>query len=145
MSEVAQQLSNHRKFVPVYHYLVLPVLLANTIWVAVDVFRGGFSVRGALDILVAFSLLALALFARVFPLGVQNRVIRNEERERMKKVLPAEAQGDINKFTAGQMVGLRFASDAELPALAKSVLTNGTSQEPIKKEIKNWRADHERI
>lgn len=140
----AQNLSNHRKFVPLYHFFVLPILLINMVWVIVDVARA-FTGRGAFDAAVAVALLLTAFYARVFSAGAQDRVIRNEERARLRALLPADRHGEIEKFTMGQLVGMRFASDEELPELAKTVLANGTGQEPLKKLIKNWRADHDRI
>ena len=76
----------------------------------------------------------------------QDRVIRLEMRLRMRDLLPADLQGRINQFTAAQMVGLRFAGDAELPALARKVLDeNITTATPIKKLITNWQGDYHRV
>jgi hypothetical protein len=82
------------------------------------------------------------LFARVFALTVQDRVIRLEMRLRMRELLPADLQPRINEFTHKQLVAMRFASDAELPALARTVLderlTDGTA---IKRLVRDWQAD----
>jgi len=49
----------------------------------------------------------------------------------------------IPEFTVGQFVALRFASDTELPALARKVLSeNLTDRKAIKQLVQNWRADH---
>ncbi len=136
--------SNHRRFVPLYHFLALPILLVNLVWVAVDVFQA-FSVRGVFEVAVAFSLLAVGLFARTFALAAQDRVIRLEERLRMREVLPEEMHQDIAKFSTGQLVGLRFASDGELPDIARSTLDGDMSGEDAKKLIKKWRPDHQRV
>ena len=140
----AQSLANHRRFVPGYHFFVLLVLLANTIWMIVDAFRD-FSARGVFDVLVAAALFMAAVYARVFASKAQDRIIRNEERARLQNVLPADRQGDIEKFSIGQLVSMRFASDEELPALSATVLAGSTEPEAIKKAIKNWRADHDRL
>lgn len=61
----------------------------------------------------------------------------------MRELLPADLQARIGEVTREQFVGLRFASDAELPALTRRVLTGELkSQVEIKKAVTAWRADH---
>ncbi len=79
----------------------------------------------------------------MFALTVQDRVIRLEERLRFERLLPEDLKARIPEFTVAQLVSLRFASDAELPALARKVLSdNLTDRKTIKKLVQNWRADH---
>jgi Family of unknown function (DUF6526) len=95
---------------------------------------------------MALALLVLAFLARIFALGVQDRVIRLEERLRYQQLLPDDLNPRINEFTINQLVALRFASDAELPALARKVLDgNMTDRKTIKQMVQNWRADYQRI
>jgi hypothetical protein len=90
-------------------------------------------------------LLLLLFLARLMALSVQDRVIRLEEQMRMRELLPADLTPRINEFTVKQLVGLRFASDAELPELARQVLDGKlVEQKAIKQAVKNWRADHQR-
>jgi hypothetical protein len=80
---------------------------------------------------------------RAFAVTVQDRVIRLEERLRMAALLPAELQRRIPEFSAGQLVALRFASDAELAALARRVLDEKIEDpKAIKLLVREWRADH---
>jgi hypothetical protein len=96
--------------------------------------------------LVAFALLAVGLFSRRNALAVQDRVIRLEEQGRMRRMLPADMHDNIESFTAEQMVGLRFASDGEYVDLVKAVVTEGiTDRAEIKKRIKSWRPDFQRV
>jgi Family of unknown function (DUF6526) len=91
---------------------------------------------------VALALILLALYARMFALAVQDRVIRLEMQLRMQGVLPANLRPRIPEFTLNQLVALRFASDAELPALAGKVLGESLNdRKTIKRMIQNWRAD----
>lgn len=144
MSEI-QSLEHHRKYVPAYHFVASTVLLANLIWAGWSLFRS-FSIGGVIALLTAFALLILFFYVRVFPLGVQDRLIVLEERMRLERLLPPDGRGRIGEFTKGQLVGMRFASDAELPELAMKVLDGGVSgREDIKKLIKEWRADTLRI
>jgi hypothetical protein len=99
--------------------------------------------EGLVDLLTAAALLVLAFYARIFALTVQDRVIRLEERLRFERLLPEDLKARIPEFTRGQFVALRFASDAELPALARKVLSdNLTDGKAIKQLVQSWRADH---
>ena len=97
--------------------------------------------------LVLVVVLALAYFyGRLFAMGVQDRVIRLEERLRMERLLDADLKSRIPEFTTEQLIGLRFASDEELPALARRVLAEGIAdRKTIKLAVKSWRADHQRV
>jgi hypothetical protein len=137
-----QNFKNHAKFVPGFHFFVLPVLGVNIVW----------TIRNTVHDLSAFAVfrvvLAFALFvgfglARNFALRVQDRVIHLEMQLRLERLLSAEMRARIPEFTIGQLVSLRFASDAELPALARKVLDEKTTDRAaIKKQVTNWQADH---
>ncbi|MGE0814713.1 MAG: DUF6526 family protein [Vicinamibacterales bacterium] len=136
-----QTYATHRKFVPLFHYFTLPILIGNVLVAGYGVVQapGGAAVW---QLLVAIALFFGALFARVFALGAQDRVIRLEERLRMREILPEALQPRIVDFTREQIIGLRFASDAELPDLAAAVLRdNVQKREDVKKLVKHWRAD----
>ena len=101
-----------------------------------------FSVDHLFELLPAILLGLICWYARGFPLVVQNRVIRLEERLRLERLLP-ELRGRTDELTADQLIALRFASDAELPALTRRVLDEHIhDQDVIKKQIQGWRADH---
>ena len=86
------------------------------------------------------------LFARRFATGVQDRVIRLEERLRLERILPDELKRDIGPLTTDQLIALRFASDAELPGLVRRVLAGElANQRSIKQAVKDWRPDHQRV
>jgi hypothetical protein len=92
---------------------------------------------------VAAALIMGFLSARMFALTVQDRVIRLEERLRYQRLLPADLQPRIGEFTVNQLVSLRFASDAELPALARRVLDEKMNErKAIKQLVKSWRPDY---
>jgi len=138
-----QNFENHVRLVPAFHFFVLPVLALNVGWTIYRVVKAGISIGGVIWILVSFAILLAALFGRMFALSVQDRIIRLEERLRMERVLPADLKPRIGEFTRGQLVALRFASDEELPELARKVLTDKIQEgKAIKKLVKNWRADY---
>jgi hypothetical protein len=97
---------------------------------------------GFVGVLTALALLLLSFHARLFAQRVQDRVIRLEERQRLSRLLPEDLQVRIAEFTTGQLVALRFASDEELPALARKVLNDRvTDLKSIKRSVKHWRPD----
>jgi Family of unknown function (DUF6526) len=141
MAEKAQNFENHAKTVPAFHMFVLPVLFLNFISSIVRVFRAP-SYWTVVSLLVSIALILLAVNARMFALTVQDRVIRLEMRLRMQQVLPPDLQARIPEFTLGQLVALRFASDAELPELTRKVLDEKLEdRKAIKKLIRNWQPD----
>jgi hypothetical protein len=139
---MTQNYSNHVRFVPPFHFVALPILAINLIYSIYRVIHI-FSWENLLSLLLAVAFVLIALFGRLFALSVQDRVIRLEERMRMAQLLPADLRARINEFEPGQLVALRFASDEELPELARKVLTDKIGErKAIKQMIKNWRGDY---
>jgi hypothetical protein len=83
--------------------------------------------------------------ARAHSLKAQDRIIRLEERLRMQALLPADLLARTSTLTEAQYIGLRFASDAELPALVKRTLDEKLDQKQIKQAIVNWKPDYFRV
>jgi hypothetical protein len=138
---MAQNFENHTKIVPAFHYFVLPVLAIN---LGRSIYRVAhqFSGDAVISVLLAAALILLALYARMFALTVQDRVIRLEMQLRLRHLLPPDQHPCIVDFTVGQLVALRFASDAELPGLARKVLDEKVNdRKTIKKMIQNWQTD----
>lgn len=145
MSKAPQSFENHARFVVGYHYVLGPLVLVALILSTIRVVQAP-THDTALSLVLAVALLLTAAHARIFPLGVQDRLIRLEERLRMERILPEDLRARIGEFTTEQLIGLRFASDEELPALARSVLDEGVAKRnAIKARIREWRADHQRI
>jgi hypothetical protein len=144
-----QSFANHSKYVPGFHFVTLGILGINLIWSIFRLFVGlpGVPVYDrVLNVAVAVALGLLGWYLRTFPLRAQDRVIRLEELLRLERLLPADLKPRIADLRPGQLIALRFASDAELPELTREVLDGkvGGSTE-IKQRIKNWRADHLRM
>jgi uncharacterized protein DUF6526 len=137
-----QSYSNHARFVPLFHFVAGPILIANFVTALIRLVRSP-AVDTLMAALVALALVLMGFYARAFALAVQDRVIRLEMRQRMKELLPADLQGRIGDFTPRQLVALRFAGDSELPDLCRTVLTDKiTDGRSIKKMIKNWQGDY---
>lgn len=139
---VAQTYQNHRRFVPLFHFVATTLLLVNLVGALYLLFQK-VSVGAVVGVLVAIALAIMLWYMRIFALTVQDRVIRLEERLRLARLLPADLQGRIDELSVGQLCGLRFASDEEVADLVRQVLAdNIRSREEIKKRIRSWRADH---
>ena len=144
---MAEQIfSNHTKYVPAFHFFGVPVFLLNFGWSISHWYKLGlFSFEGLVGFLVAAALLVTLFNTRIGMLGVQDRVIRLEEQLRYEKLLPPDLRSRIVEFDVAQLVSLRFASDAELPALARKVLDEKlTDRKAIKQLVKNWKPDYMR-
>lgn len=137
-----QSFKSHTRWLPPFHFFVLPVLLINFGFSIYWWVKAGLTLNGLLSVLVAAALFVGMVMARVMTMKVQDRVIRMEERLRLERVLPADMQPRIDEFTIEQFVGLRFASNAELPELARKVLDEKLNhRKEIKQLIKTWRPD----
>ncbi len=75
MANQGQNFANHARFVPPFHDVALPILLVNFVWAVRGLFTG-ITFDASLNVLVAVALIIVALFARLFALGAQDRVIR---------------------------------------------------------------------
>lgn len=145
MADTAQNYKTHRKFVPLFHYVALPVLMINVLVAAWGIVQGP-GLPSVWAFLMSVALFLGALFARVFALAAQDRVIRLEERMRMRELFPEALRARIGEFSREQIIGLRFASDGELPELAATVLRdNIQKRDEVKKMVKHWRADDHQL
>jgi|HubBroStandDraft_2_1064218.scaffolds.fasta_scaffold15453_2 hypothetical protein len=145
MAEKPQNLQNHVRVVPPYHMFVFPVLFVNIGWAIYRVVKFPISFPTVFGVFLSVALLLLALYARLFVLTVQDRVIRLEMRLRLAEILPPDLRPRILEFTVAQLVSMRFACDAELPALARKVLDDKMSdRKAIKQLVKDWQGDYVR-
>ena len=146
MSDNAEQnFANHTKWVPLFHYIGAPLAIGLFVWNIKQVINAP-SVATTVGLLTALMLVILLAMVRQFPLKVQDRLIRLEEQLRLARLLPADLQSRIGEFSVDQLVAMRFASDAELPELARRVLNEKlTSRKAVKSAIKQWRPDRFRV
>jgi hypothetical protein len=136
-----QNFENHAKFVPGYHIVAFGILAINFFWRIYQAIHAP-SGETVVNLLLAIGFVMMLLYARLFALAVQDRVIRLEMRLRMQHLLPADLQSRTSEFSVNQLVSLRFASDQELPELARKVLEGKIEdRKTIKKMVKNWQPD----
>lgn len=137
-----QNYQNHAHYIPAFHYVAFPLLAINFIWSAYQL-RYGVTAGSVMGVLLAIALVVLASTVRSMVTRVQDRVIRLEMRIRLKEILPAAMHPEIMRLTPAQLVALRFASDAEMPALCREVLDGKlASRREIKMKVQNWQGDY---
>jgi hypothetical protein len=141
-----QSYAKHAKFVPVYHGVLFGLLVLTFIGSIVNLVHSqGDHERlynAALITTLSFAALIQWVFARVFPLKAQDRAIRAEENFRHFAICGKPLD---KRLTVKQIVGLRFASDSELVELARRAADESMSLDAIKKSVKTWRPDHDRL
>jgi hypothetical protein len=136
-----QSYATHRRRFPLFHFVALPILLAN---VAVAV---GHAIRrptlwNAWLVVLALGLVAGLVASRASTLHVQNRVIALEMRLRLAATLPPELRARIPELRLKHLIGLRFAGDSELPGLVERCLRGElATADAVKREIRDWRPD----
>ena len=139
-----QSLKNHARLDPPFHILLFGIYLLNLVYAGVHLYHHHKISAGwylVLSLLVIVPILKL----RSYPLKVQDRVIRLEERLRLQALAPQEWHAQIYRLSERQLIALRFASDDEVVDLAKQALEHNLGGEQIKEQIKNWRADEWRV
>ena len=144
---VPQNLKNHARLYPPFHFFVLPMLLLNLIF-SIYVTIRHWPEHWALHfwwIAMSIVFFVMAGLSRGAALTVQDRIIRMEERLRLHALLPAEERPHINELSIKQLIALRFASDDKLPALVRKTLTQNLEPKAIKQSIVNWRGDYHRV
>jgi len=141
MTQRPQDFASHARWFPLYHFVVLPATIVNIVWAT----RRALATPSAWNwwtaaMAVVISLLAVA--ARMMALSVQNRVIRLEMSLRLAAVLPPELAKRASALRVRHLIALRFAGDAELPALVERCLSGELSrQRDIKAAITDWQPD----
>lgn len=136
-----QSFEKHAAWQPMFHFFASPVTMLAALhlsWVAAS----DPTSRHIGDAIYAIAIAAGVFASRVMSLTVQNRVIRLEMRLRLKEILPPALAARIPELTVRQLIALRFAGDAEMPALVERTL-KGEFAKPrdIKAAIKDWQPD----
>lgn len=142
-----QSFKSHTRFHPLFHFILAPLLLLNI----------GFMIYLTIHqwpdhphlhpwwIVMSIVLLLVLGAARGYALTNQNRLIRLEERLRLTALLPPADHPLIHTLATPQLIALRFASDAELPTLARRTAAESLDPKQIKQAITTWRPDYERV
>lgn len=136
---------NHRKFDPKYHFVLVPIsliILVGTVIIAVNAMSAGEFWVPVLSLLASIALVLIVTMVRVYPLKMQDRIIRTEQQFRHYRLTGEPLDESL---TLKQIAGLRFAGDAEFLELCNRAVKEKLSGEQIKQLIKEWNADQDRI
>jgi len=139
-----QSFSSHGRFDPPYHFFLTFVSIASIV-IAVIYCVHHFGLHSVWLVVLSLAGLVLLFLVRKYPLKVQDRVIRLEERLRLQALAPAEWRPQIYRLTEDQLIALRFAADDEVVELAKQALEHNLNRKQIKERINSWRADNWRV
>ena len=139
-----QCLKNHGRIDPWFHVVPFFVLIANLV-VAINYLVHHCGFYSAWLVFLSVIVFIPYFKVRLYPLKVQDRVIRLEERMRLQALAPSEWHTQISRLNEDQLIGLRFASDDEVVELAKQALEHNLNRKQIKERIKDWRPDNWRV
>lgn len=142
-----QNYRNHRKFYPPHHFIYMPLLL---ILLGIGIYKSMddeiHQLPWILFSVSVFLMLYLAIMIRQhYALGLQDRIVRLEFRQRYFEIFGLRSDTVEEKLSFSQIAALRFAYDDEFKTLLEKALKKNISGDEIKKSIRNWRADHSRI
>jgi len=145
-----QTYKNHGRFDPLFHFFLIPMLFLNlgfAIYATIHAWNAWppYHHRHIWWIAMSVVLFALAGMSRGYALKNQDRIIRLEEQLRLADLLDEDDLSLIDKLTVDQFIGLRFASDAEVTALATRAVAENLNRKQIKQLITTWRPDNERV
>ena len=146
----AQSFKNHVRWDPAWHFFLVPMLMLNIVFAAYKLVHdwhlpSNHHFLFGWWVVMAIVLFMVAMKTRMYPMKVQDRIIRLEERLRLAALLSADDLARSHALTEEQLIGLRFASDGELPALVARTLKESLSQKQIKEAIVTWRPDNFRV
>jgi hypothetical protein len=137
----SQTYANHRRFFPLFHFFALPIIVLNVAVLFVQLLRRP-TLGETWPLIFAIGVAAGFLACRASIVTVQDRLIGLEMRLRLAAVLPPDLIRRIPELRIRQLVGLRFAGDAELPQLVERCLAGELkTADQVKREIREWRPD----
>jgi hypothetical protein len=124
--------------------VLLAILVANVVF-AFSYGLGHFNLFTGWLVFLSLAAFLPVFKLRSYPLRVQDRIIRLEERLRLQALAPTEWHSQIYRLNEGQLIALRFAADDEVVELAQQALEGNLTGKQIKERIKSWRPDTFRV
>ncbi|MGA7242104.1 MAG: DUF6526 family protein [Terracidiphilus sp.] len=139
-----QSLKSHARFDPLYHFFIFALYLLNLVYAGFHLYRQP-SLSSGWYLVLSLAIAVPIVKLRAYPLKVQDRVIRLEERLRLQALAPQEWHGQVYRLNEDQLIALRFAADDEVVELAKQALEHNLNRKQIKERIRSWRTDDWRV
>ena len=100
------------------------------------------SMSSAALALLGVSVLVTVSVLRMSVTRLQDRIIRLEMELRLARL---GRRADLAHVSLRQLIALRFAGDAELPALLDRTIADGLTPDAIKRAITDWQPDLIRV
>lgn len=139
-----QNYANHRYTPKATRYGFLFFLVSIVAFVLRWFYVGGrYTMAIGLGGLLAAVFILLGI-SRAYITALQDRIIKLEMRVRCASLLTPAQQEMLWRLSKSQIVALRFASDAELPALAERASRENMTSDAIKRAITDWVPDWDR-
>jgi len=139
-----QNYANHTRLDPLFHVFLLPVAGVNVLVAIWNLVRNP-GLGSAWFVVLALAGVVAVVKIRTYALKVQDRVIRLEERLRLAQLVAEPLRSQIGDLTEAQLIALRFAPDAEVPALVEKALSGTMLPRDLKQAVVNWRPDYFRV
>jgi len=143
-NQIPQTYANHARLDPPFHFFILPVFALTVIGAIVNLVMHR-SFYSAWLVVITIAAAFAVVKARLYALKVQDRVIRLEQRLRLAALLQEPLRSRVCELSEPQLIGLRFASDAEVSQLVSRALSEGLQLRDIKKSVRDWQADNWRV
>lgn len=142
-----QNYKNHRKFYPPHHFIYLPLLIALEIYGIYKIWNDPeHQLTWILFSIVIFLLFYLAFMTRQhYALGLQNRMVMLEFKQRYFEIFGKRSDEVADQLRFDQIAALRFAYDDEFRELLNKAIKENMSGDEIKRSIKTWKADNQRV
>lgn len=142
-----QNYKNHRKFYPPHHFVYLPLLIILEIYGVYKIWNDAENqMTWILFSIILFLLFYLAIMLRQhYALELQNRMVRLEFKQRYFEIFGQRSDETADRLRFDQIAALRFAYDDEFKDLLYKALHENISGDEIKRSIKRWKADLQRV
>jgi Family of unknown function (DUF6526) len=142
-----QNYSNYKRYYIPHHFIFLPGLaILLTIGVRKSIIDQEHQLVWVLFSITIFCIFYLAIMLRQhYALGNQDRIVRLEFRLRYFEVFGKSAGTVEKQLSFSQIAALRFADEKEFIHLINLAVNTGLSADEIKRSIKDWQPDNDRV
>ncbi|MDR6845966.1 DUF6526 family protein [Flavobacterium granuli] len=141
-----QSFKNHIRYYTPHHFIYYPVIMTLLVFSVYFIFTSEDQLIWTFISAIFIMLFFLAFMIRQhYALTLQNRIIRLELRYRYFSLTGKRMENFEQRLNDNQLFALRFAQDDEFVKLVEKTLYENLSGTEIKKAIKNWKGDYNRV
>lgn len=141
-----QNYTNHIRFYTPHHFVFYPVMILLMGICVGYAFNNEDWLIWLFMFLVFLSVTLVSFMLRQhYALTLQDRIVLLELRYRYYATTGNRLEPYEENLSKGQLFALRFAPDDELPALLQRSIDENLSPNSIKKSVRNWKPDNNRV